>query len=146
MGFAHPRIPFRESMLQVLSTRPARTRQGGLHEHGRSHRMTNEIPAITLNNGVEMPILGFGVFQIPAIGKAYFLNPKEGKRTTSTGARSFRRLWKCALCRRKFSVLVRTIFEDSKIPICKWLMAYHMMSAAKNGISAKGLERVLEIS
>jgi 2,5-diketo-D-gluconate reductase A len=26
----------------------------------------NAIPTITLNNGVEMPILGFGVFQIPA--------------------------------------------------------------------------------
>jgi len=28
--------------------------------------MNSEIPTITLNNGVEMPILGFGVFQIPA--------------------------------------------------------------------------------
>jgi 2,5-diketo-D-gluconate reductase A len=28
--------------------------------------MTNEIPRITLNNGVAMPILGFGVYQIPA--------------------------------------------------------------------------------
>jgi 2,5-diketo-D-gluconate reductase A len=28
--------------------------------------MTNEIPRITLNNGVEMPMLGFGVYQIPA--------------------------------------------------------------------------------
>ena len=28
--------------------------------------MTNAIPTVTLNNGVEMPILGFGVFQIPA--------------------------------------------------------------------------------
>ena len=28
--------------------------------------MTNEIPHIILNNGVEMPILGFGVYQIPA--------------------------------------------------------------------------------
>lgn len=27
--------------------------------------MTNTIPAVTLNNGVEMPILGFGVFQVP---------------------------------------------------------------------------------
>src|SRR5687768_11096094 len=27
---------------------------------------TNAIPTVTLNNGVEMPILGFGVFQIPA--------------------------------------------------------------------------------
>jgi 2,5-diketo-D-gluconate reductase A len=28
--------------------------------------MTNEIPRLTLNNGVEMPVLGFGVYQIPA--------------------------------------------------------------------------------
>jgi 2,5-diketo-D-gluconate reductase A len=27
---------------------------------------TNEIPDVTLNNGVQMPILGFGVYQIPA--------------------------------------------------------------------------------
>lgn len=27
--------------------------------------MTSKIPAVTLNNGVEMPILGFGVFQVP---------------------------------------------------------------------------------
>ncbi|MEP7765926.1 aldo/keto reductase [Sanguibacter sp. 25GB23B1] len=28
--------------------------------------MTYQIPNVTLNNGVEMPILGFGVFQVPA--------------------------------------------------------------------------------
>ncbi len=28
--------------------------------------MTNEIPELTLNNGVKMPVLGFGVYQIPA--------------------------------------------------------------------------------
>ena len=27
--------------------------------------MSSRIPAVTLNNGVEMPILGFGVFQVP---------------------------------------------------------------------------------
>ncbi len=27
--------------------------------------MSNTIPVVTLNNGVEMPILGFGVFQVP---------------------------------------------------------------------------------
>jgi 2,5-diketo-D-gluconate reductase A len=31
-----------------------------------AHRMTNEIPQLTLNNGVKMPVLGFGVYQIPA--------------------------------------------------------------------------------
>ncbi|MDO4258187.1 MAG: aldo/keto reductase [Actinomycetaceae bacterium] len=28
--------------------------------------MTSPVPTITLNNGVEMPLLGFGVFQVPA--------------------------------------------------------------------------------
>jgi 2,5-diketo-D-gluconate reductase A len=28
--------------------------------------MTNEIPQIALNNGVEIPLLGFGVYQVPA--------------------------------------------------------------------------------
>ena len=28
--------------------------------------MTSQVPTVTLNNGVQMPILGFGVFQIPA--------------------------------------------------------------------------------
>src|SRR5687767_15414448 len=28
--------------------------------------MTNEIPELTLNNGVKMPVLGFGVYQVPA--------------------------------------------------------------------------------
>ena len=27
--------------------------------------MTSNVPAATLNNGVEMPMLGFGVFQVP---------------------------------------------------------------------------------
>ena len=28
--------------------------------------MTSQVPQVTLNNGVQMPILGFGVYQIPA--------------------------------------------------------------------------------
>ena len=28
--------------------------------------MSVQVPTVTLSNGVEMPILGFGVFQIPA--------------------------------------------------------------------------------
>ncbi len=90
-------------------------------------------------NGVVCPHCG-------AVGKAYFLEPQDGARKTSTGAKSYRRLWKCAACREKFSVLVGTIFEDSKIPLSKWLMAIHLMSAAKNGISSLELARVLGIT
>jgi 2,5-diketo-D-gluconate reductase A len=31
--------------------------------------MTNTVPNVTLNNGVEMPILGFGVFQVPDLAE-----------------------------------------------------------------------------
>jgi 2,5-diketo-D-gluconate reductase A len=34
--------------------------------HTRKEFQLKTIPTLTLNNGVEMPILGFGVFQIPA--------------------------------------------------------------------------------
>jgi transposase-like protein len=80
------------------------------------------------------------------VGRAYYLTPKEGERKTRTGRPSYRRLWKCADCREQFSVLVGTIFEDSKIPLSKWLMALHMMSASKNGVAALELSRTLGLA
>jgi transposase-like protein len=80
------------------------------------------------------------------VGTAYFLAPKDGTRTTSTGKASYRRVWKCADCRQQFSVLVGTIFEDSKVPLSKWLLAVHMMQAGKNGVAALELQRTLGVS
>lgn len=80
------------------------------------------------------------------IGNAYYLEPKEGNRKTRTGKTTYRRVWKCADCRKQFSVLVGTIFEDSRIPLSKWLLAIHMMCAAKNGVSALELQRTLGIA
>jgi 2,5-diketo-D-gluconate reductase A len=34
-------------------------------EGQRSRTIDTQVPSVTLNNGVGMPILGFGVFQIP---------------------------------------------------------------------------------
>lgn len=77
--------------------------------------------------------------------KHYPIKPKSGQRQTRTGAVSYRRLWKCRdkACRKQFSVLVGTIFESSKVPVSKWLLALYLMSAAKNGISALELQRHL---
>lgn len=79
------------------------------------------------------------------VNHAYFLEPKA-PRETSTGKVSYRRVWKCADCREQFSVLVGTIFEDSKIPLSKWLLAIHMLCAGKNGASAHELHRDLGIT
>jgi transposase-like protein len=54
-------------------------------------------------------------------------------------------LWKCAGCRKQFSVTVKTIFEDSHIPLNKWLLAIHLMCSSKKGISAHQLMRNLDI-
>src|SRR4051812_18344732 len=66
------------------------------------------------------------------IDEAYYLEAKNGRRVTSTGKVTYRRLWKCAVCRKQFSVLVGTVFEDSKIPLSKWLLAIYLMCSAKN--------------
>jgi len=70
----------------------------------------------------------------------------NGYRKTRTGRTTYRRVWKCADCRQQFSVLVGTIFEDSKIPLSKWLIAIHMLCQGKNGVSAHELHRTLDIT
>lgn len=97
------------------------------------------IEAIRWANGVICPHCG-------TVGHAYFLEPKNGTRKTRTGKVTYRRLWKCAECGKQFSVLVGTIFEDSKIPLSKWLLAIHEMCSAKNGVSALELQRKLGIA
>jgi transposase-like protein len=81
-----------------------------------------------------------------AVNKAYYLEPTQGTRKTRTGKVTYRRVWKCAECREQFSVLVGTIFEDSHIPLSKWLLAIHMLCAGKNGVSALELSRTLNLA
>ncbi len=57
-----------------------------------------------------------------------------------------RQLWQCKACRKQFSVKVGTIFEDSAIPLSKWLTAMWLMANAKNGISSYELHRSLGIT
>ena len=75
-----------------------------------------------------------------------YLAPRDGARKTRTGKVTHRRLWKCNNCRRQFTALVGTIFEDSRIPVGKWLMAVCLMASAKNGVSAHELHRDLQIT
>lgn len=52
-------------------------------------------------------------------------------------------LYKCNACRRQFTVTVNTIMHRSKVPMLKWLMAFHLMCSSKKGISALQLQREL---
>ena len=76
-----------------------------------------------------------------AIGGAYKLTPKpDSKRPVREG------VYKCKDCRKQFTVTVGTIFEGSRIPLHKWLMAIYLMCSSKKGISAHQLHRTLDIT
>ena len=53
---------------------------------------------------------------------------------------------KCKECSKPFTVTVGTIFEDSKIPLNKWLMAFRLLNGGKKGFSAHELHRALGIT
>ena len=55
-------------------------------------------------------------------------------------------VYKCRDCRKPFTVTVGTIFEDSKIKLNKWLLAFRLMAGSKKGISAHQLGRSLGIT
>ncbi len=52
----------------------------------------------------------------------------------------------CGDCRSQFTVTVGTVFEDSKIPLHKWVLATHLLCASKKGMSSKQLERMLGVT
>lgn len=54
--------------------------------------------------------------------------------------------YKCAKCRKQFSVRVGTIFEDSKISLQKWYAAIYLITAHKKGISSLQLHRDLGVT
>jgi transposase-like protein len=55
-------------------------------------------------------------------------------------------LYMCNACRKQFTVTVGTLFERSKIPLSKWLLATFLLSASKKGISTHQLHRMLGVS
>ncbi len=61
---------------------------------------------------------------------------------------STRRIWKCKnkTCRRQFSVKKGTIFEDSPIPLDKWIVAMWMLANCKNGVSSHELARTVGLT
>jgi transposase-like protein len=64
------------------------------------------------------------------------LTPREGSTTPVRPG-----VYKCRDCREQFTVRIGTIMEESKIPLCKWLMAFHLMTSSKKGVSSHQIAR-----
>ncbi len=59
-----------------------------------------------------------------------------------------RRVWQCKTRHPKaqFSIKVGTIFEDSPLPLSKWLLAMWMLANCKNGVSSYEIGRATGIT
>ena len=57
-----------------------------------------------------------------------------------------RRIWQCKGCRKQFSVKVGSLFEDSPIPLSKWLPAMWLLVNCKNGVSSYEVARELGVT
>jgi transposase-like protein len=51
----------------------------------------------------------------------------------------------CRACRKKFTVCTDTVMERSHVPLTKWLFAFRLMAASKNGMSAHQLGCMLRV-
>lgn len=54
-------------------------------------------------------------------------------------------LIQCNACLLNFTVMVGSVMESSHIPLTKWALAFHKMAASKKGISAKQMQRELNL-
>jgi transposase-like protein len=71
----------------------------------------------------------------------YVLKPRAGSKTPVRAG-----VYKCKTCWRMFSVTVGTVFEGSKIPLSKWLLAFFILGASKKAISSHQLHRMLGVT
>ena len=69
-----------------------------------------------------------------------------GEATALKGSASRPGLYQCNACREQFTVTVGTVFERSKVPLNKWLLATYLMSSSKKGISAHQIGRTLGVT
>ncbi|WP_339872598.1 IS1595 family transposase [uncultured Brevundimonas sp.] len=80
------------------------------------------------------------------VGRSYALKNVRSKPSKKNPEGVVRHgLKKCGDCRKQFTVRKGTIFEESHLPLNKWLQAIYLMCSSKKGISALQLERTLEV-
>jgi transposase-like protein len=72
---------------------------------------------------------------------------KQTETVKALGGKSMGKGWyHCSACREKFTVRVGTLYERSHIPLRKWLLATHLLTSSKKGMSAHQMHRMLGVT
>jgi hypothetical protein len=53
--------------------------------------------------------------------------------------------FQCIRCCHQFSVISGTVFASTKLPLTRWFLAMHLLTKAKNNVSALELKRHLGV-
>ena len=64
----------------------------------------------------------------------------------NTSPRKSRKGHRCKECRKDFSVRNSTIFENSRLPLHKWLYAMYLMVTSRKGISSLQLSKEIDVT
>lgn len=71
----------------------------------------------------------------------------SAERPKKLGGKSMGPGWyHCPDCRKKFTVRVGTVYERSKVPLHKWLLATQLMASSKKGVSAHQIHRTIGVT
>lgn len=68
----------------------------------------------------------------------YTVKPNKAKRIREG-------LRQCGKCGKQFTATMGTIFEQTHIPLRKWLVAWYLVCSSKKGISSLQIQRVLDL-
>jgi transposase-like protein len=74
-----------------------------------------------------------------------FRCPECGDERHSRFVRDGRCHWQCHRCRTQTTVTSGTIFQATKLPLSRWFLAMHLITQAKNNVSALELKRHLGV-
>ncbi len=109
-----------------------------------------------MNNKPQTLLGAIRYFANPDVCQGFMVSLRwpDGKVTCPTCGRddvryiATRRIWECKdkHAKRQFSVKVGTIFEDSPIPLDKWLATIWMIANAKNGVSSYEIHRAIGVT
>ncbi len=131
-----------------MEKQPRKREKGDIYEpHFQDEDKAREyLEAMRWPDGAVCPHCG-------VVGEAYRIVRKEQTAEAIEAMRKAKKrvrkvqkgIWKCKPCGKQFTVTVKTIFEDSHIPLHKWLLAIHLLCSSKKGMSAHQLMRNLGI-
>ncbi len=74
-----------------------------------------------------------------------FVCPECGSTRHCTFERKGRQYWQCSACREQTTATCGTIFQATKLPLTSWFLALHLLTQAKNNVSALELKRHLGV-